>query len=543
MRLKALLLTFCLFTFFLNTEAQQIELFGTTSRGGQFDKGTIFKYDLQLDSLITLHDAEYATGEILVSGITQAKNGRYYGMSTTGGNLDRGVIYEYNPITNIYSQLYGFSDSVSRQNKGHFYISDSLIIYGIIEYDSSIYDGALFSYNTKSNVYQPILNFKDSIGGKTIIGGRPILKHNTLYAAFKENNFGNGVLCSFDLSTNAYLNLAVRFDSVTNFKPNGEILFGNDGNIYGIAAANFPNDLGRIFRYNFQTSQLETLHQFLPISGAPSNPNGGLTEITNGVFWGMSHNGGNNGYGTIFEYNANLDTFRIIHHIDNSYLGKSPNGTLMKASNGLVYGTVTFGGAPTNEGVLFKIDPANDSVTKILQFNLQNGRYPFYLTLSERNYCYDLNLDIIQQSDTLVSLDNNGIYQWYDCNSQQLISGETRKAFKPQSNGNYAVILTKNNCSDTSKCVAFTLTNTQKNNELSTIVIYPNPTKGIVTIHFDNLIESSISIYSVDGTLLHSEIDSYKLEKDIDFPYPSGVYVLEIRLNNGEIIRKKVIKE
>ncbi|SHG26238.1 T9SS type A sorting domain-containing protein [Chryseobacterium vrystaatense] len=68
--------------------------------------------------------------------------------------------------------------------------------------------------------------------------------------------------------------------------------------------------------------------------------------------------------------------------------------------------------------------------------------------------------------------------------------------------------------------------------------IYPNPTKGIVNIKADNLIDA-VNVFNTAGQKLPMVFKNNQIDL---FPLPSGVYILEIRMKNGKSITKKLIK-
>ena len=71
------------------------------------------------------------------------------------------------------------------------------------------------------------------------------------------------------------------------------------------------------------------------------------------------------------------------------------------------------------------------------------------------------------------------------------------------------------------------------------VSIYPNPTEGILTVASDYQVES-IKIYSLLGQLIKAN----SLKSAIDMSsLPKGVYLAEIKLNNGQIMNEKVIKK
>jgi uncharacterized repeat protein (TIGR03803 family) len=96
--------------------------------------------------------------------------------------------------------------------------------------------------------------------------------------------------------------------------PNGGLILGTDGNFYGTAEY-FPLDAlgpcgcygcGTVFKMT-PDGTLTTLHSFSETDGG--NPAGGLTQGTDGNFYGSTTRGGTNGYGTIFKLSTGLPPF------------------------------------------------------------------------------------------------------------------------------------------------------------------------------------------------------------------------------------------
>ncbi|ANW96097.1 glycoside hydrolase family 107 [Wenyingzhuangia fucanilytica] len=75
--------------------------------------------------------------------------------------------------------------------------------------------------------------------------------------------------------------------------------------------------------------------------------------------------------------------------------------------------------------------------------------------------------------------------------------------------------------------------------EKESVVLWPNPTSGIV--HFDEINPQFIQVYDFNGRLLKSEVSSANYLDVSEFN--NGVYIFKFRLNNGEVIHKKVIKK
>ena len=64
-----------------------------------------------------------------------------------------------------------------------------------------------------------------------------------------------------------------------------------------------------------------------------------------------------------------------------------------------------------------------------------------------------IDTGIASAGATLTVNETGAVYQWVDCdNGNAAISGETNQSFTATTTGNYAVVVTVNNCSDTSSC-------------------------------------------------------------------------------------------
>jgi PKD repeat protein len=85
----------------------------------------------------------------------------------------------------------------------------------------------------------------------------------------------------------------------------------------------------------------------------------------------------------------------------------------------------------------------------------------------------------------IIADQNSASYQWLDCNNNYFsITGETAQSFSPLTNGNYAVEIDLNGCTDTSVCIPFSGTGI-KNLDITRLVIYPNPSTGWIYISAD----------------------------------------------------------
>ncbi len=145
-----------------------------------------------------------------------------------------------------------------------------------------------------------------------------------------------------------------------------------------------------------------------------------------------------------------------------------------------------------------------------------------------------VNQVVVRIGNQLIAQDPSATYQWVNCSTNfSIIPGQTGITFTPSVNGNYAAIVTKNGCGDTSACYLFAdLGIDELDNQIS---ISPNPTKSSTLIKFGKFIDSAnISVYSNDGReiLQSSVIGIEKFELDLT-PFEKGTYFVRIASDNG----------
>ena len=149
------------------------------------------------------------------------------------------------------------------------------------------------------------------------------------------------------------------------------------------------------------------------------------------------------------------------------------------------------------------------------------------------------DLSVIQTGTTLSSNQLGASYQWLDCATMNPIVGAMSQTYSVTANGNYAVIVNKNGCSDTSSCYNVTSVGLIQNNFENELIVYPNPTNGKFSIdlgaHYNSV---TVTITDLLGRTIQSK--TYKNSQLLDFTLkePAGVYLLMIE----SIDTKKAIR-
>jgi len=134
--------------------------------------------------------------------------------------------------------------------------------------------------------------------------------------------------------------------------PNGALLEASDGRFYGMTRGGGRHGLGTLYRMSRQ-GHVEVLHTFGQGTAEGKTPNGSLIQVGDSLY-GATQGGGEFGDGTVFR--IGLDgTFTILHSFSEAVDGKWPQGPLLLASDGKLYGETEWGG-PHGGGTVFRMD-------------------------------------------------------------------------------------------------------------------------------------------------------------------------------------------
>jgi uncharacterized repeat protein (TIGR03803 family) len=123
--------------------------------------------------------------------------------------------------------------------------------------------------------------------------------------------------------------------------PSGSLVQAANGKLYGMTADGGSSGYGVIFSFDPSSSTYTKLMDFIGVNG--TSPHGGLVQASDGKLYGMTNGGGSNSYGVIFSYNPSTSTYIKLMDFGGAN-GACPNGNLMQANDGKLYGMTTIGG-------------------------------------------------------------------------------------------------------------------------------------------------------------------------------------------------------
>jgi uncharacterized repeat protein (TIGR03803 family) len=198
------------------------------------------------------------------------------------------------------------------------------------------------------------------------------------------------------------------FGGGTNLgNPYAGVIQGTDGNFYGTTLYGGAGLYGIAVKFT-SSGGLTRLHSFTnSVDGA--YPFAGLTQASDGNFYGASLEGLGASLGTLFRMTAS-GAFTPLYAFGGGPDGGNPLASLIQGGDGNLYGTASTGGSNA-AGTVFSLG-TNGLFTALWSFNSTNGSYPSAPLLqgSDGNFYGTTSAGGSNDLGTVFSLSTNGVF-------------------------------------------------------------------------------------------------------------------------------------
>ena len=151
-----------------------------------------------------------------------------------------------------------------------------------------------------------------------------------------------------------------------------------------------------------------------------------------------------------------------------------------------------------------------------------------------------VNVTVSVAANVITANATGSTYQWIDCiNGNSIVTGATSQSYTALITGSYAVIVTTNNCSDTSVCTPIIVTGIDVNSTATVLTVYPNPNNGTFTIH--STLAGTYMIINELGQAVHR----FQLNGTTDqtaniSELSNGTYYI-LGMSMGQLIKQKIV--
>jgi uncharacterized repeat protein (TIGR03803 family) len=316
-----------------------------------------------------------------MAGLVQATNGNLYGTTESGGTSGLGTVFKITPSGTL-TTLHSFDGTdgsapyagLIQATDGNLYGTTSGGgANGSCEFlGSTVGCGTVFKISPGGTL-MTLYSFCSKSGctdGATPLAGLVQATNGDLYGttyyggADDSCSYEGAIGCGTVFRITLGGTLTTIYNFTYGFGPLG-LTQATNGNFYGTTTNGGANDdctdgCGTIFRIT-PAGELATLYSFC------SQPNctdgwvpAGLVQASNGNFYGTTEYGGVNGYGTVFKITPS-GTLTTLHSFDGTD-GSAPYAGLIQATDGNLYGTTYYGGV-NGYGTVFKITPSGTLTT------------------------------------------------------------------------------------------------------------------------------------------------------------------------------------
>ena len=366
------------------------EYWGTTTSGGAYKSGTIYKVKADGSDWRTIlsfsGNGAINRGRNPYAGLVSDGAGFFWGTTERGGARDSGTVFKVNASTGVLTTLVEFTGNGETNKGAHPYaelVSDGEgSFWGTTGSGGAANFGTVFKVNASSGVLTTVVEFTDN---DVINKGRApdsALVSDGASSFWGTTSAGGATGAGTIFKVNALsgvLTTLVEFtiNGATNkgSGPNGVLVSDGAGFFWSTTAVGGATGNGTVFKVNVSNGALTTLLSF-PDNGATNKgaiPYAGLVSDGTGSFLGTTRSGGAAGFGTVFKVNASTGVLTTLVEFtgDGANSGVLPEAELVSDGAGSFWGT-TFKGGAGSFGTVFKVNASSGALTTVVEFT-NNG--------------------------------------------------------------------------------------------------------------------------------------------------------------------------
>lgn len=390
------------------------------------------------------------------AGLVLGNDGNFYGTAETGGVIGwGGTIGQFGRVlsgtrgwgtiftitqSGDFTPLFDFGDGSQGQNPGAGLIqATNGMFYGVTERGGSNYDGTVFQMAADGTV-TTLYSFTAGSDGAVPIAALTQGSDGNFYGTTYEGGISNAGAIFKITPAGVLTPLHTFTNGVDGGNSYAALIQGTDGNFYGTTSSGSGNNgYGTVFQIT-PDGALTTLHTFTSTGNGGTYPTAGLVQGPDGQFYGATHSGGTNGYGTIFKITSG-GVFTSFYSFKGGSDGTGPSATLTLGNDGNFYGVCDDGDLSNGNGTIFKIT-ASGVLTPLYSLNGTNdGGYPEApLTLGTDGKFYGTTeYGGDNGAGTVFQITTNGVFTTLHSFTYQENGPEAYAAMVQATNGNFYV--------------------------------------------------------------------------------------------------------
>jgi uncharacterized repeat protein (TIGR03803 family) len=327
------------------TQGRGGRLYGTTTAGGAGGVGTIFKQLTATSGNLVLYNA---LGSAV--GLTLAGDGNYYGTNQLAGISGKGTLFRVTStgVLTVLHEFTGGSDAGYPYGPPIQALDGSL--YGMTFADGKGLHSTLYRF-TMTGVFSTIYTFSDPNDVPFFITQAA---DGNLYATGQVSAPECGGVFKLSVTGTLIFRHGFKCGGALGFFPDSTLVEASDGNLYGTNVSGGRNNGGTIYRMR-PNGALALIYSFGASAGDGAHPASGLTQASDGNFYGSTAAGGSAGAGSLYELTLGGLYMQLYSFPKGGLASQAPEGSLTQSTDGVLYGT-TYQGGTHDMGSIFKLD-------------------------------------------------------------------------------------------------------------------------------------------------------------------------------------------
>lgn len=268
----------------------------------------------------------------------------------------------------------------------------------------------LFSVAGEAQRFRTIYSFKGTPDGAGVFSGVVLDPEGNIYGT----NIGGGAIdCGalYEIDTNGNEHILHSFTECPighTASPDSRLIRDEEGNLYGTAWDAGFGLVGNVFKID-ASGNYHSIYDFHRVHDG-RHPYAGLSRDSAGNLYGTTNRGGSKNVGIVFKIDpAGNET--VLHDFTGGDDGAIPWGTVIRDSDGNLYGTTSRGGAGFGYGTIYKIDVAGQfTILYTFPGGAQGGRPLAGLVRDSAGNLYGVTSDLgsNEHNGTIFKLDSTG---------------------------------------------------------------------------------------------------------------------------------------
>lgn len=327
-----------------------------------------------------------ASPENPVAGLTQGKDGNFYGTTRYGGTGVGGTIFKLS-TNGIVSVLVNFDSNTGGDSRAGLTLGPDGYFYGTTSFSGPGSTGTVFKMAT-NGALSVLFSFHPAVWNGSMVtntdgsmpeAGLTLGPDGCFYGTTSQGGMNGGGGTIFRITTNGVLTTLFSLGnpngssdpSAPGGEPEAGLTLGPDGSFYGTTYSGGTKSDGTVFKIT-TNGAFTTIVNFDNYTNG-SNPAGDLVLGPDQCLYGTTVNGGKGGDGTVFKITTNGVLTTLIAF--DFRTASTPKAGLILGPDGFLYGTLSAGPSPTYAGGIFRM-ATNGIWTALANFASTNGSSP-----------------------------------------------------------------------------------------------------------------------------------------------------------------------